>query len=370
MQTDWQAHYLDGQTAIRHPATVRLMRQGLEVTTGKGWTRFWPYKEIRQTQGFYEGEEVRLERGGEVPEALLVADLGFLLSLHELAPELSSRFHNPALRSHRLRLTILAAAGVVALTAVIYFWGIPALAAVVAVRVPVSWEEHLGQSAVGYLAPPERRCEDARLNAAVNEIVSRLTDAAPRSPYTFRVYVVDGQIVNAFAAPGGYVVVFRGLIERTSTPEELAGILAHELQHVLHRHATRSIIQHASSGLLIAALTGDVTGPLTYGLEAARVLGQLGYSRAAEEEADTDGMKMLLAARVDPAGMIAFFDTLMKKESDPTGALRYLSTHPTSRDRVATLAALAARSPVQPVKLLPQSNWKEIRTLCGAARAR
>jgi len=78
VQYEWQAYYLDGQTAIRHPATVRLMRQGLEVQTSGGWTRFWPYTELRQTQGFYEGEEVRLERGGDLSEALLIPDVGFL----------------------------------------------------------------------------------------------------------------------------------------------------------------------------------------------------------------------------------------------------------------------------------------------------
>jgi len=368
VQTDWQAHYLDGQTAIRHPATVRLMRQGLEVTTGGGWTRFWPYAEIRQTQGFYEGEEVRLERGGTIPEVLLVSDLGFLLSLHELAPELSARFHNPARRGARLRLTVLAAAGVVALTAAIYLWGIPALATLAAARVPVSWEEQLGKSAVEYLAPAEKRCEDPRLNAAVNEIAARLTAAAPPSPYAFRVYVLDHPVFNAFAAPGGYVVVFRGLLERTSTPEELAGVLAHELQHVLHRHATRAIIQHASTGLLIAALSGDVTGPLTYGLEAARVLGQLSYSRQAEEEADREGMKMLVAASVDPAGMIGFFGVLMKKEGKTPEALKYLSTHPTSAERVARLTAMAAAAKGKPAPLLPGSDWSQIRGLCGAPK--
>src|SRR5260370_1392343 len=140
----------------------------------------------------------------------------------------------------------------------------------------------------------------------------RLPARPPGAPYTFRVYIVDVPVFNAFAAPGGTGVVFRGLLERTDSPEQLAGVLAHELQHVVQRHSTRAIVQHTSSGLLIAALTGDVTGPLAYGLEAARVLGQLRYSRDAEEEADTEGLKMLLAARVDPAGMIAFFKALDK----------------------------------------------------------
>jgi hypothetical protein len=64
MPYEWSAHYLDGQTPLRHPVTVRVMRTGLEVTTAGGPARFWPYGEVRQTQGFYEGEEVRLERGG------------------------------------------------------------------------------------------------------------------------------------------------------------------------------------------------------------------------------------------------------------------------------------------------------------------
>jgi len=175
-------------------------------------------------------------------------------------------------------------------------------------------------------------------------------------------------IVNAFAAPGGSVVIFRGLLQRTDSPEQLAGVLAHEFQHVLQRHSTRAIIQHTSSGLLIAALTGDVTGPLAYGLEAARVLGHLRYSREAETEADTEGLKMLLAARVDPAGMIAFFEPPKDTagQDEESAADKYLSSHPSDRDRKATLTALATTNPIQPVKLLPSGNWIELRHACGA----
>lgn len=366
MQHEWQAHYLDGQTAIRHPATVRLMREGLEVTAPGGSARLWRYREIRQTQGFYRGEEVRLERGGELPEALLVSDLGFLTSLHEIAPQLSARFHDPARRGRRLRLTMAAAVLVVGIVTVVYLWGLPALAAVVAPRVPVSWEESLGQSAVEYLAPAGQRCADPRRQAALDAIVARLLTAAPGSPYTLRLYVVNNPGVNALAAPGGYIVVFRGLLERTRTPEELAGVLAHEVQHVLHRHTTRALIQHASTGLLIAALTGDVTGPLAYGLQSARALAQLQYSRRAEEEADADGIRMLRAARIDSTGMIDFFDVLAKSSRDLPGALRYLSTHPSTGDRVARLRALASQPADPPIKLLPDYDWSDVKRICQA----
>ena len=91
------------------------MGEGLEVTTASGWVRLWPYPDIRQTQGFYEGEEVRLERGGELAEAVIVSDPAFLHSLHEAAPR-PSGFHDPAGRGRRVRLTVLAGVAVIGIT--------------------------------------------------------------------------------------------------------------------------------------------------------------------------------------------------------------------------------------------------------------
>ncbi len=370
MHYEWPAYYLDGQTAIRHPCSVRLMREGLEVVTAGGSRRFWSYRELRQTQGFYEGEEVRLEHGGELAETLLVPDAKFLASLHEAAPQLGGRFHDPGRRGSRARLTVLAAVAVVGITGALYLWGIPALAAVVAPRVPVGWEEALGHSATRHLAPPELRCEDPRRQQALDSVVARLAAAVPRSPYTFHLYVVNRPEVNALAAPGGYIVVFRALLERTRTPEELAGVLAHEMEHVVERHATQAVIQHASTGLLLAALTGDMTGPLAYGLESARVLAQLQYSRRAEAQADEGGMKMLLRARIDPTGMIRFFQELVKDDKQPRAALRYLSTHPTTADRIEHLKGLAAAASGPPVPLLPDADWDDVKTICRVSGAR
>jgi len=365
MRYEWRAYYLDGQTAIRHPATVRLMRDGLEVGTPGGWTRLWPYGELRQTQGFYEGQEVRLERGGELSEALLIPGQGFLESLRAVAPQFGSHFHDPSRRGERVRLTILAAVAIVAIIGALYLWGIPVLAAVAAARVPAAWEEQLGQSAMAYLAPRELVCEDPRRQKALDAIVARLRTGAPASPYTFRLFVVNDPLVNALAAPGGYIVVYRGLLERTHSPEELAGVLAHEMQHVIQRHATQALIQHASTGLLVAALTGDMTGPLAYGVQSARVLGQLQYSRRAEAQADAEGMRMLLAARIDPGGMLRFYDELAKADRQPAMLLKYFATHPSPVDRIERLKALAATAPGPPVPLLPGTDWNDVKKMCS-----
>ena len=368
MQHEWQASYFDGQTAVRHQATVRLMRQGLEVSTAAGSTRFWPYAEIRQTQGFYAGEEVRLERGGRLGESLLIADSDFLLSLKEVAPELGGHFHDPARRPSRARLAALAAVAVIAITGALYLWGIPALAAVLAPRVPMAWEDAVGRSVVEYLAPAAAVCRNPHRQELLDSIVARLATAIPPGspPYKFRVIVVNEAQVNALAAPGGSIVVFRGLIEQTKTPEELAGVLAHEMQHVLQRHSTQAVIQHGSTGLLLAALTGDMTGPLAYGLQSARVLAQLQYSRRAEAQADAEGMKMLLAARVDPHGIVRFFEGVSDRDNQPRLVREYLSTHPNAGDRIDRLSRIAAQATQTPQPLLSEADWADLKKMCAS----
>ena len=357
--------YLDGRTASRRPASIRLAASGLEISLEDGGRLWWPFREVRQTQGFYSGEQIRLERGVPFPEILLIDDTAFLTSLHATAPGFGRRFHDPRRRRTRVLLTVGAAAAAVAIGAVLYVWGIPAAAGMLAARVPVSWEERLGQAAVEQITASRRRCLDRDREAAIGAIVKRLLAPQPASPYAFRVTVVDDPTVNAFAVPGGQIVLLRGLVERTRSPEELAGVLAHELQHVLQRHATRLLLQHASTGLLLVAVSGDMTGAMAYGIESARVLGTLRYSRHLESDADVQGLQMLLAADVDPQGMIAFFETMRAAERGAGSTVRYLTSHPLAAERVEALKQLAGSQKREFRPLLPGRDWTELRRVCG-----
>ena len=366
MQTEWKGDYLDGQTAIRRAAAVRLLRSGLQIAIETGHTAWWPYGEVRQTHGFYQGQEVRLERGEQLPEVLLIRDAAFLRALHRVAPETVGRFHDPSRRRMRITLTALAALAIVGITTALYLWGIPGMASVVAPHVPPSWEERLGRSVSEHLAPEARRCIEMTRAQAIQEIAAALLSTVRDSPYTFRVVVVNNPSVNALAAPGGFVIVFRGLLERTQTAEELAGVLAHEFQHILFRHTTRALLRHASTGLLLAAVTGDMTGPMAYGLESARILGELRYSRRDEDEADRAGFRMLVDAGVDTAGMIAFFETLATERPKTLTLPPYLSTHPTTEGRIEQLRSLDSRTRPVTTRLLPGADWRDVRRICGA----
>lgn len=358
-------HYLDGRTATRQRVSIGVTATGLDVALEGGATLRWPFPEVRQTQGFYAGEQVRLERGGPFPEILLVEDPAFLGALHDAAPGLGRSFHDPRRRRARVQLTALAALAVVGVAAALYVWGIPAAAGELAARVPVAWEERLGQAAVAHLAPPESRCVDAEREAAIGAIVGRLLATRPRTPYTFRVIVVNHRAINALALPGGQIVLLRGLVEQTRTPEELAGVLAHEIQHILKRHATQRLLQHASMGLMLAAVSGDISGVMAFGLESARVLGALQYSRRNETEADIEGLRLLLDAGVDPAGMIAFFENLRAEEHRLPSPPSYLSSHPPAEDRAETLKRLAAAAPHHSTPLLPGRDWNDVKGICA-----
>ena len=233
MRTDWQGFYLDGRTATRQPATIRLMREALEISPAGGASRLWPYRELRQTQGFYAGEEVRIERGDPLPETLLVANSAFLESLHEVAPQLGLRFHDPRRRAARLRWTIGAAGAVLAVTAAIYSGA--------SRRWPHSWPRGCrwpGRRASA--APRSATWPRPTAAAAIRSSAPRWMRscaASPRArrprPTSIRVYVVRRPVVNAHALPRRQRRRSSpALLERPRTPAELAGVVAHELQHV------------------------------------------------------------------------------------------------------------------------------------------
>jgi beta-barrel assembly-enhancing protease len=365
IQITWQGYYLDGRTADKQAVEIQLLNEGLKITTKAGVVFFWPYSEIRQTQGFYGNEPVQLERGGKIPEILIIKEHEFLTSLHHFVPKAAKKFHNPALRGLRLRLTIYAAAGIIAAGVFFYIWGIPLLAKTITPHIPLEWEKGMGDSILSMVAPVEMRCNDQKLQWALDEIVVRLNAADP-GPYSYKVFVVKSPVFNAVALPGGNIVVFGELLEKTPSPEALAGVLAHEMQHIKKRHVTKRIIEDSSTGLILSAVSGDVTGSMLYGLKIARNLAILSYSRQDEEEADEGGLKTLLAANIDPQPMVNFFEVL-KEKNQKFKMPQYLSSHPDTDERISKLKTIIAQSKKTHyayAKLSSGDNWNDIKKIC------
>ncbi len=342
----WPGTYFDGRTAARHDVAVSFGADGLELRHAGGALTVWPYWSIRGTAS---QSRVDLETKGELPEKLTVAAPGF-------EPELRRQF--PALLDSGTAATgvVLKVAGIgfgaTAILGVALWIASPWIGQAVASLIPVSWEEKLGEAVVRALAPESKRCKDPAIAQKMERILDELKQTTGTG-YRFRLYVVDDKIVNAFAAPGGFIVLNRGLIEKTRSPEEVAGVLAHEMQHVVQRHGTRAMLRGLGIRILLAAMIGDA-GWL---YDLTGTLGELHFLRQDEESADIEGMKSMQAARLDPMGMVELLKTLDKEAGDLPGAIRYLSSHPQTRDRIAAMEKLARQADYTPRRLMQGTAW-------------
>ncbi len=357
----WHGRYLDGRVPVPSPTTVRLGPMSLTIRVD-GQEREWAYHEIRQTQGFSPNEPVRLEYGDEPAESLAIDDHGFLTAINEAGWAPQGRFDRPDLRRLKFFLSAMGLVIAIGTTAMLYVTALPLLADYVSRHIPIEWEERLGDTVSETLAPTGARVSDPACLEPMQEIVERLTAAIPDCPYTIRLAVVENDVVNAFAAPGGYVVVFTGLIDQAETPEEVAGVLAHELQHILQRHGTRAVVRELATGVVIAAISSGADGLETL-LGAATQLTGLSYQRGDEDDADREGMDLLARAGIDGSGMIAFFEKLEGQAPDTPRFVSYLSTHPPTEDRIARLNSLRSASYITR-PLLDESRWNALKSAC------
>lgn len=233
-------------------------------------------------------------------------------------------------------------------------------------RIPPEWEQRLGQSAYHDFLQQQTVIKEGVSVAAVHEISSRLIDQLPKSPYTFEISVVKNDVVNAFALPGGYVVVFTGLLEQAKSGEEVAGVLSHELNHVLERHALERIVKQLGVVAIIGIIFGDQQGLTGVMKQVGTELLSLKFGRAQETEADVTGLQLLHRARIDPAGMISFFQRLSEQEQ---GRVEWLSTHPMSAaraDRLKKEMALLPSTTPEPFTF----QWNAVQKAAGAPAGR
>jgi beta-barrel assembly-enhancing protease len=187
--------------------------------------------------------------------------------------------------------------------------------------------------------------------------------------FTFETFLVRDRSVNAFALPGGYIGVHMGLIAMTSTRDELASVLAHELSHVTQRHIARSIANSKRASLIGIAATilgilaasrsnsGDMANAAIAGGQAAAIQGQLNFSRDMEREADRIGFGVMTSAGYAPGGMASMFEKLAQSSRlMDSGGFPYLRSHPLTTERIGEARArLGTAPPAAPVSLLEHS---------------
>lgn len=211
-------------------------------------------------------------------------------------------------------------------------------------------EEQIGKQVKQELETKEKiqYVQDPVVVDYVNKVATPILQAAnrDRKGVRWKIHVInDPKTVNAFATPGGYLYVYTGLILAADNEAELAGVLAHEAGHVVGRHSARAMVNAYGLQALSELALGK--NPGTAAQIAAQLVGggaMLAHGRSEETEADEYGARYATAARYDPRGLITFFQKLAAKEGNTPGVLKWLSTHPTSADRIAHLERYIAQN--------------------------
>ena len=185
---------------------------------------------------------------------------------------------------------------------------------------------------------------DPLANDYLERVARPIADATGNTDFRFKFRIVDDSEVNAFALPGGYIYVNRGLLEHAGRTDELAGVLGHEIAHVTQHHSWDTLKKSIIADLVLSQLDiNDDATALIVGLGAQLVF--LSYSRDHEREADKMGARFTLRGGFDPDGLTGFMATLLELHDDePSRLERLLSTHPDTRSR---LESLLKRNPAE-----------------------
>ncbi|WP_299146880.1 M48 family metallopeptidase [uncultured Tateyamaria sp.] len=246
---------------------------------------------------------------------------------------------------------------------------LPAMANTLARFIPVEREVAYGKAVVkqmerfmGGRSDQGLTCTGTEGRAALDVMIARLTDGVDLQ-YDLNVNVFDHKMVNAFAAPGGQIVLMRGLIARAKTPDEVAGVLAHEIGHVEARDTTRNALRAAGSAGLLSLILGDFAGGSAVVVVAEYTL-TASYTREAEAEADVFALEMLNAAGADATAFATFFDSLSELERLTPDLPEYLSTHPELVDRAAAARAFARDQGVT-TPILDDAEWAALKKICA-----
>ena len=238
-------------------------------------------------------------------------------------------------------------------------WAIRAGARAAVHALPLSVDQKLGAIAFNSMDLGGPEVHDPTITKALQSIVDRLAPHTGMDAVEFRVHVVKSPISNAFALPGGIIVVYTGLVTSADDAGQVAGVLGHEMAHVTQRHGLERVADSANLLIVLQLLLGDVQGLLALGAEIFTVASVNSYSRTQELEADAEGTDLLHKAAIDPEGLARFLESVEADEGELPAAAAWLSTHPQHKLRIAAIRARVAKLPPQQFQPL-DLDWAQV----------
>jgi hypothetical protein len=351
MPTFFNAWHYDGKSAVKRAVEVQVIGQ-----------QFYLLENERRSGPFAFADVAYVTRQGEADVYGLDGQDGWRLTLSGPVPaDLTALLPAPrkyggwvdrlGLGKAAIAFTLTSAAAI----AVVLFspqWLAP--------LIPDSVDDRLGDALVGDFGG--RFCATPAGDAALNKLVVSLDDA----PQDLRVEVAKIDMLNAVALPGGNVILFDGLLKQARSPDEVAGVLAHEIGHVREKHVMQALLRQMGLAVVLGGVDGNS------GAFVNNIL-SMSYSRNSEAEADAYSMKALGNADISPIGTASFFDRLSELDGSAGvvkgdgGITDYLSSHPLSASRKEAFEKSIVKGKNYKPALTP-TEWTELKTMCTQDR--
>ncbi|MEM6945793.1 MAG: M48 family metallopeptidase [Pseudomonadota bacterium] len=364
--------YYDGRSPRMEPVIVgfgarTLIIYGRANADGDTAMAHWPLASLKALNGRGAGE-MTLVPSHDAEERLVLDDPVMMRAIQRVCRDLYRR----PVSGRKLGIAGLWGAGAIGSVLLLIFYIIPALAVQLAPMIPLERERALGDAVAGYVArlmgaagdgDDDGLCSSEDGDVALAEMTERL-EAAADLPYEIRVDVLDHELVNAIAMPGGRIFLFRGLIEKAESPEEVAGVLAHEMGHIVHRDPTTGVLRAAGTAGIFSVVLGDIFGA---GILAAAGEAMLNasYQREVEGRADVTALEMLAEAGLPSRPFAKFFIRLRDEYGDSSAVMAYFSSHPSLSGRAERAeGANTVGETFNPV--LSDRDWVALQSICDA----
>jgi predicted Zn-dependent protease len=344
--------WFDGRTAAEHSVEVTLNADRIELREADDarLIAVWPLDRVRIVA---HGPPLALTKNERPDERLYIADpIAIGAALASIHPHPANRGILDQRPLHRLMVALSAMAAALIAALIV----IPRTTNLVPWLLPDSAKVRLGREVVDLVTGNMRRCDDAAGSAAIADLGRRLAGTV-----RVNVTVVDHPAIDAFAAPGGEIGLFRGLIANATGPNALAAVLAHEIAHEIHGHGLKRVTSSLGLGALASAVFG---GGSTLFRETAELAILFAFSRDDEREADVTALDLLQRAAIDPAGLTALFAVIEEGERDTSLRIpSYFSTHPPTPERRAA-AEVATGHGSGYSEALDQRRWAAVKAIC------
>lgn len=321
----------------RKPGTLEIINGNLCFITSDEEVLGMPVKNVKISQGGAGNRYIYFTHES-FPDLTFYTDDKAILNLPDIRHDLDLKPTRARIRNNRTGLWIgvwlilgLIVTGILSL----YIFRGKIVEHVASLLTPEK-EQELASSMLESAIAGKKIVRDTAIKNQLALITDPLVNAVDDKRFKFSFTIIEDPTLNAYALPGGAVVIHSGLIEKAHSPEELAGVLAHEISHVTRRHHIRGVIGKMGMFMIVRGFLGDITGVSSELATAGATLGSLKYSRDYEREADNSGWDLLVKAHIDPHGMIDFFET-MKKEAGGAEVSYFISTHPGTSERIEVL---------------------------------